>query len=352
MNRNYFLIIVAVSLACLFLIFFSMLQEIDTSVTKEPLIPPPKAPYKSYISGVGIVEPSSGSISIGTPVNRLVEKIFVTVGAKVKEGDILFFLENRDLKANLAVQEAAYKSAQAKLERLEAFPRPEDLEVAKSALEDAKTELALAKNQYEMILQLSDPRAISQEERNRRLFNFQQAEAKWKQAEAKFDKVKQGTWNPDLEIARFEVIQAKANVQLVTTEIQRTIIQSPINGSVLQIKIHEGEYPPLDISRSPAMILGNIDEMNLRVSINQLDLPNFDSKAPAVAYLQGDSRDEFPLEFIRVEPLLVNKQNLSNEIMEKVDTRVLQIIYRIKSQAFPIFVEQQMDVFIEAKKSS
>lgn len=348
MKRNYFLGLVIASLIALFLIFYELWHEIDTPATKIPLINPPTAPYQYYISGVGIVEPSSQSISIGTPLNRIVDKVLVKVGAKVKKGDILFSLEDADLKANLLLQETAYKSALARLNKLEALPRSEDLAEAKASLDIAKVELDLAKEQFDMVQNLPDPRALSREEINRRQFNYNLAEVKWQQAQAIYNKVKEGTWKPDLEIARLEAMQARANVHVVDAEIQRTIIQSPVDGTVLQIKINEGELPTPDTFRTPIMIIGNIEEKYLRVSINQLDIPHFHAKCPATAYFRGDASIEFPLEFVRIEPFLVDKLNLTNEISEKVDTRVLQIIYKIKDRSDLIYVGQQMDVFIKS----
>jgi HlyD family secretion protein len=307
-------------------------------------------PYQYQLVGTGIVEPSSSSIYIGTPVNRVVSKILVRVGEEVKEGQDLLVLENKDLLANLNVQRAAYKSEQAKLEKMKSLPRPEDLAIAKNDLNSAKATFDMAQSQNEMVLQLSDPRAVSQEEKNRRLFAYQEAQAKFDQAQSTYEKTKSGIWKPDLDIAELEVQQSRASLNLAATEVERTIIKSPINGMVLQIKIHEGELPSMDTLRSPLMIIGDIQELYLRVSINQLDIPLFNPKSPAVAYLQGNNKSQFPLEFVRVEPLLVNKQNLTNEINEKVDTRVLQIIYRIKNEGHPIFVGQQMDVFIETKE--
>lgn len=97
------------------------------------------------------------------------------------------------------------------------------------------------------------------------------------------------------------------------------------------------------------MIVGNTKEKYLDVSINQFNAMNFNPAAPAVAFLQGDARMAFPLEFISLDPYLVNKKNLTNDIEEKVDTRVLHVTYRFKKDQ-KIFVGQQMDVFIESDK--
>lgn len=352
MHRNYFLVIVLISVFCLVLIFVSLFWQIQAPVTKEPGIPPPLAPFKTSISGVGIVEPSSDNIMIGSPLSRIIENVKVKVGDHVKKGDILLTLEDRDLQANLKVQVAAYKSAMAKLQKLEAYPRPEDLTAATAALNSAKAEMELAKTQYEMVQGLPDPRAISQQEKNRRLFNFQQAEAKLQSAQADFDKVKAGSWKPDIDIAHRDVEEASANVNLTKTELERTVIRSPIDGTVLQIKIHKGELIPPDSLRSPLMIIGNTDELYLRVSINQLDIPYFQPDEPAVAYSQGDARIKYPLEFVHIDPYLTHKKNLTNEILETVDTNVLQVIYRIKKDDHTLYVGQQMDVFIETKDAA
>jgi HlyD family secretion protein len=37
---------------------------------------------------------------------------------------------------------------------------------------------------------------------------------------------------------------------------------------------------------------------------------------------------------------------------ERVDTRVLQVIYRVEDNSLPLFVGQQMDVFIETSNTT
>ena len=97
------------------------------------------------------------------------------------------------------------------------------------------------------------------------------------------------------------------------------------------------------------MLVGNTEEIYLKVSVNQLDDSAFRPTANAVAFLRGDPKTQFRLEFVRLLPFLINKQNFNNQITDKTDTRVLQIIYRIQTSDHLIFIGQQMDVFIEAE---
>lgn len=304
----------------------------------------PFSPYKSYITGVGIVEASSGNISIGSPVNRIVDKVEVKAGEKVKAGQVLFRLESCDLMAELRSQRIAYENALANLEKLEALPRPEDLIAAAADLKSAEIQLAQAKSQYRRVEGLQTTGAMSDEEVARRYFNNEEAEARIQKANADFEKLKAGVWLPDLEIAKLQVEQAKAAIQQVKANIERTTVVSPIDATVLQVKIHQGEFPPIG---RPSMIVGNTDILHLRVNINQFDTSQFHEDAPATAFLQGDAQVHFPLEFVKLEPYFVAKQNISNDVSEKIDTRVLQAIYSFKEEEKALYVGQQMDVFIE-----
>jgi len=348
MNRSYFKWIVAAALACVGIVtVFMWNQKDELQGSTEQVSPLPISPFKTYISAVGIVEARGGNIFIGSPVNRVIDKVEVSVGQKVKKDDILFKLESKDLKADLDGKNIDYENALANLKKLESLPRKEDVTASEAVVNIAKTELEQAQSQYDRVAGLQNSGAMSQEEITRRQFALKQAEAKYAQAKADLEKVSTGAWLPDLEIAKLQVKQSEAQVLRVEADIERTIIRSPIDGTVLQVKILPGEFPPTDSSQSPPMIIGNIDTLNLRVNINQFDASYYDSKAPAIAHLQGNATIDFPLHFENIEPYFVTKQVLSNDITEKVDTRVLQAIYCFEEGENRVFVGQQMDVFIE-----
>lgn len=347
MHRTFFFVVLILTFFCLLLIFFFFGQQSTREVQKN--VQPVNSPYPTFINGVGIVEPKSGNIYIGTPFNRIVKQINVSVNDQIKKGDVLFQLDHQDLLANLRVKQKEYEKALANLNKLKALPRKEDLIVIEEALKKAQVALNESKTQYEMVINLPNPRAISKEEENRRLYKYQQAEADLKERQAQFEKIKSGAWPPEVKIAFFEVEQAQAVVEAVEADIQRTYIKSPIDGTVLQIKIHEGETSSSDPSKT-VMILGNIAELNLRVSIDQLDVPLLLQNASAVAFRQGDHSTEFPLEFIHEEPFMIPKKYLMNAVDEKVDTQVFEILYRITKKDARLFIGEQMDVFIEIEK--
>ena len=80
----------------------------------KPVAQPSQANYDSYVAGAGIVEASTENIAIGTLVPGVVTEIGVKVGDSVKAGQPLFRIDDRDLRAELVVRQAAVKSAEAK----------------------------------------------------------------------------------------------------------------------------------------------------------------------------------------------------------------------------------------------
>jgi HlyD family secretion protein len=54
------------------------------------------------------------------------------------------------------------------------------------------------------------------------------------------------------------------------------------------------------------------------------------------------------LKFVRIEPYVIPKKSLTGDNTERVDTRVLQVIYAVDGGNKRLFVGQQVDVFIDA----
>lgn len=347
MHRKYFFIILALTAVSLFLILLFFFGK----KTEEPqeIVQTVHAPFHSYINGVGVVEPKSGNIFIGIPFNRIVKQINVKVNDKIKKDDVLIVLENQDLIATLQVKQKEYEKTLANLHKLESLPQKEDLTIAEEALKKAQVALNASKSQYDMVANLPNPRAISKEESDKRLYRYQQSEAELREIQAQYEKIKSGTSKEDLNIAKYQVEQAQADIEALKTEIQRTSIKSPIDGTVLQIKLHEGETPSSDPNQT-AIIVGHVDDLYLRVSIDQFNVSNFVRDASAIAYRQGDHSTQFPLEFIHVEPLMIHKKYLTNAVEEQIDTQILEILYQIAKKDSGLFIGEKMDVFIDKKK--
>jgi HlyD family secretion protein len=276
----------------------------------DPPVAPPASNFAHTVAAVGLIETSTENIAIGSHLSGVVERVFVTVGDPVRAGAPLFRIDDRHLRAQLAQAEAAEKSAEARVA------------VASATLDDLTQQLKFAESVH-------DPRAISVEEVTRRRSAVQTANAKLTEAEA-------------------EVQTAKTDIGMVRTELERSVVTASTDGEVLQVKIRAGEFAPAGVTANPMILLGRPKPLYLRVDVDEHEAWRVRPGAEASASVRGNSDLKTPLKFVRFEPFVLPKKSLTGDNTERVDTRVLQVIYRVERDDLRLFVGQQMDVFIEA----
>lgn len=259
-----------------------------------PVTAPAAVPFHRYLGAAGVTEPNSENIAIGTSVPGIVSDIYVQKGDIVKKGQPLFLIDDRE--AQSALHEA------------------------QAGVEQATAELRNAEERY-AIAQRLDERTISRDERNQR--------------------------HRLVEIARARLKIAEAAAEKGATFLELHTVRAPMDGTIMTSSIRVGEYAPTGILSEPLLRFGNLDPMHLRVDIDENDAWRLQDDAPAIAYMRGNPQIQVALEFVRIEPYVRPKVSLTGDPVERVDTRVLQVIYRFKPGALPIYAGQQMDVYIE-----
>jgi multidrug resistance efflux pump len=346
-------------LAALALIAFSVKYMADAKQRLVVVPPPPPNqpaanpfPASPVVAGAGMVEPETENISIGTPLPGIVVEVFVKVGQRVKAGTPLFRIDDRDRKAELTVRQAMLADAKADLARLESMPRPEEIPAAEAKVREAKADWDNWEQQWARGEKLVTDRTMSQEEFLERKQTAIGARERYNKAIAEYNLLKAGSWEPEKQVARAAVERAKAQVQQAQTEVDRLTVKALVDGEVLQVNVRPGEYvgaPP----GQALIVLGSTAQLHVRVDIDEYDIPRFKPGAPAKAVLKGQSTGFFPLKFVRIEPYVIPKKSLTGDNTERVDTRVLQVIYAVDN-AVPnnkLFVGQQVDVFIDATET-
>ena len=268
-----------------------------TGVAPMPLPPvaPAQKPSERVIAASGMVEALHQNTNIGVPVAALVKLVNVGVWDKVDAGAPLLQLDDRELRAQLKTQRADLLVREAELDKVQ--------------------------RQYERTESLRASGAVSQDEADTRRGEFKVAQAR--------------------------VESARAAVDQTESLIERLTIRAPIAGTVLQVNARAGEYasPGAD---NPPILLGPIDEVQLRADVDEQVAPRVRPGSKAVGYIKGDTLNPIPMEFVRIEPYVTPKRNLTGSSTERVDTRVLQVIYKFPNDlSRRIYVGQQMDLFIE-----
>ena len=317
-----------------------------------PSAPPPETTSDTTVAAEGLVEPTSENISLSCPVSGLVTKVYVKVGDRVRAGEPLFALDDRELVADLGVKRAALVASQARLAKLQQAPRAEEVPPAEARVAQEKAQLADAEVQVRLIESVTDRRAVRQEDVERRRLNLQAAQARLDEAEKNLALTKAGTWSADLAVAQADVDQAAAAVRQDEINIDRLTMRAPVDGIILQNKVRLGQYAQAGILSDPLMVFGAGKGLHVRADVDENDAWRVRPGSPAVARLRGNSKISFPVEFVRFEPYVIPKQSLTGNVTERVDTRVLQVIYQFKDPKAAVFDGQQLDIFIETPVGS
>jgi multidrug resistance efflux pump len=337
----------------LVLAVYHVVQAAQVLPRPAPPAEPPRTAFTHTVGGAGIVEAWTENISIGTPLPGVVLEVYVPVekvGQTVKKGDPLFLVDNRQLLATLKSNKANLRAARAQLGKLNAQPRPEEVPPSEARVKVAEANVDVQRDLAERARRLRPTGAMAVEDVNQRVLALAVAQRQLAQARADDALLKAGAWKFDKDIARAQVALAEAQVLQTRTDLDRVLVRAPRDGVVLQVNVREGEYvgtPP----GQALMLLGAVnDKVHVRVDIDEHDIPRFTRGARAVASPRGNAHITYPLRYERVETYVIPKKSLTGDNTERVDTRVLQVIYSMRTDG-RVYVGQQMDVFIDAGRN-
>lgn len=346
----------ALPTVALVMLAFGGYHVFSSQPVNEKLAPPAKparSPYNGTVAAAGLVEACSENIALGAAVPGVVLEVYVPssdVGRFVQKGTPLFRVDDRHLHAQLKAQEAALAAARAQLAKLAAMPRTEEVPALEAKVRAADANFRLAKDQADRGRVLVTKHTISAEENVQRQMTAEMTRQQWEQAKSDLALLKAGAWQPDVEISTAAVAQAKAQIEQTKTEIERATVRAPIDGQVLQVNVRPGEYVSAQGGQA-LLMMGDLSKFHVRVDVDEHDIGRLPIGAPARAYLRGAANKELPLSFVRVERYVTPKKSLTGDNTERVDTRVLQVIYAVEPSEHAVFVGQQLDVFIETGNS-
>jgi multidrug efflux pump subunit AcrA (membrane-fusion protein) len=286
-----------------------------TPAKAPPVVPASLAASSGAVSGAGVVEPSSELIEVGAQRPGVVTRVMVRPGDRVGKGQLLFAIDARDAQASVREASAA-------------------LALARQRVESARVDLSAAQRQLDLFTSVEDPRAVARQQVIDRRSQRDQARAR-------------------IEVARSEAEQAAAQLASAQTSAGLLEVRAPRSATVLQVNTREGQYAtagPGPGDQDPLMVLGETQPLHVRVDIDESEIGRAQIGAPAMVSPRGEAGRRVRASFVRTEPLVVPKRSLTNSGNERVDVRVLQVIYALPGDAQGFFVGQQVDAYVAARQ--
>ena len=259
-----------------------------------PVFKPVSSPYDSAIYANGIIESdqsSGANINIYPEVSGPITQVLVREGQPVSAGALLFTIDDSVPRANV--------------------------ELAESNLKAARDQYDKRRASYDI-----DPKSISKDV---------------------------------LDTAEDAVNQAAAALKVANALLQKYSVKAPLDGVVLALNAtvgsyvsSQGAYDPYTQEFDQLVVMGAPqDHLAVRCYVDEILVPRLPSPWHIRAQMQIRGTDtKVPLEFVRVQPYVSPKIELSNERQEQVDLRVLPVIFRFEKKDTPVYPGQLVDVFI------
>jgi len=221
-------VVVAVVIANLRLSYEPTVAVEVTSVKRGKLV--------EKVSGPGVVHAVS-AVKISSAVMGRIAKLAVREGDRVVEGDTLLLIEDSQYRARLTQADASHRAALARLE------------LARARLADARDDLKRK-------TKLAESRLVSTRE-------IEVAQTAYAVAEAEY------------RAAEHAVAEAQALLEAARDDLNKTVITSPMSGTVTSLNVEEGEIVITGTMNNPGtviMTISKLDTMEVRAQIDETDV--------------------------------------------------------------------------------
>ena len=326
-----------------------------------PAFEPAANPYARAIFANGIIESdqtSGENINVYPEVSGRVVATMVHEGEVVRAGQPLIAIDDSVQRATTLQQQLQAQAALAQLNELKAEPRRETLTIAIAQLDVARANLDTLAHQRDK-LQASaslDPRSVSREALDTAIDQAKAAEAAVLVAQRQLELTRAGAWSYDIQNQEAQYAALSHAHEASVALLSRYVLKAPVDGSVLAINAARGGYISTQgvydsysqTSQPPVVMATGDGTLNVRCYVDEILLRRLPKGGVMRAQMsiRGASY-KVPLQFVRVQPYVTPKIELSNERQEKVDLRVLPVIFSFKTDPnFQLYPGEVVDVYI------
>jgi HlyD family secretion protein len=329
-----------------------------------PAFNPAINPFEHGIYATGIVESLQGhgsNIDIFPEVPGTVTNILVNEGDRVAKGTPLLTLDDSVQRATVEQQRAQAEAALSLLQQLKAQPRLENLRVSKAqmdyaaaSLKTARDTLAKTKKSYEL-----NPKSVSKDQLDTAENTYQTAKANLEVATRQYQLTKAGAWIYDIRNQQHQYQALVKAYESGKALLAKYVLKAPVDGVILAINTAKGNfassagsYDTYTQGFEPTIVMGlPQDFMAVRAYIDEILIPRMLPLPNSKAQMQVRGTDvRIPLEFDRIQPYVIPKIELSNQRTERVDVRVLSVVFRFKRpKDLNIYPGMLVDIYVESK---
>jgi HlyD family secretion protein len=361
MRNRILFIIAAIGLALAVLSAFLSAQQ---PAAQPPVFSPAANPYSKGIYANGIIESDQRqgeNLNLYPEVSGPITRVLISEGQRVRKDDPLLTIDDSVQRATAEQQRAQAEAALATLKELRAEPRPETLAVARAQVASARASLKSASDQsakqersYAM-----DPKSVSLDTLDNARNAMKIAGANLEVAEKQYTLTRAGAWKFDIENQERQYAALTKAYSASAALLAKYTIRAPADGVVLAVAgalgsyaSPQGVYDSYTQGEDPLIVMGMPEHhLAVRVYVDEILVHRLPQPArmTATMFIRG-TNIRLPLTFERIQPYVSPKIELSDQRLERVDVRVLPIVFRFeKPPGLQLYPGQLVDVYVGEK---
>ncbi len=286
------------------------------------------------VAGPGRLEPASEEIRLGSELGGKLRRVEVDEGDVIERGQVLAVLDNDEYAAAVRAAEAQVQLKQASLTKLLRGARQQERQVALAVVHETEAVLANARLELERGHKLFAERLISKEDLQSMERAEQVAVARHEQATERHSLIDSRARPEDRAMAKAELELARAQLEQARALYDKTLIRSPIDGSVLRKHHHPGESVTNSSTiPDPILTIGNQQTVRVRVEIDERDIAWVAVGQKAYVTADAFGQRKFWGRVVQIGQQLGRKQIRTDEPTERADNKVLEVLIELESDA-------------------
>lgn len=221
-----------------------------------------KSNFKILVTANGSIIPID-RVEIKSKASGLVEELPVEQGDRIKKGDLIARLDQKDERAAVSQAQADFDIAQA--------------------------ELVKAEREYDRRTELYSEHLISEEERDQMVL--------------------------DLAIAKGKLVQATTALERAKERFSESIVRAPIDGIILQKYVEKGQIIASGISNvsggTPIVDIADMSTVFIQAGVDEVDIGKIKIGQSAVVLADAFPQKRFQGKIVRIAPEAKIEQNVT-----------------------------------------
>lgn len=226
-----------------------------------------KSDISRVVNADAVIFPIAQAV-ITPKVSAPVKKFYVVRGQKVRSGQLLAELENRDLSAAKLDNQGSYQQAQATYETSVGATLPEDIQKANLDVQTAQKALDAVQKLYSSRENLYQQGALPRKDLDDAAVTLAQATSQFNQARKHLDSLNAIVKQQTLKSAQGQLTSAKGKYLAAEAQLSYTEIRSPIDGVITDRPLYPGEMAS---TSSPLLTVMNLSSVIAKAHIPQSD---------------------------------------------------------------------------------